>query len=431
MLNTAFQLYLVFLASWLLHLPARLPILGVLRMDLLLVCIIAALVSAGSSGETNREPTRTHRIILILMAYVVLAAPLVEWPGSVIKNGLPLLIKASVFYYFTRALCTTEQRLRKLLFVFVVCQAIRVIEPLYLHLTEDYWGSAASMADWEMMDRLSGAPSDVINPNGLAFVILTVIPFAHYLWTLRRWGSFAYALLLPALLYTLLLTASRSGIVGLAAVFGIIWLRSQRKVLLATVLAIVVTGAVPLMNAQQLDRVWSIVDSHTKNAATAQGRVEGWQREFAAAMRRPLFGHGLGTSVEVNFHFTGRDQPSHNLYVEVLEETGIIGLALVIWLIASVLTTVRHALRHLSESPAPSAFLTRLCMAVQAFTMMNVLFSFFSYGLTSYEWYFLAGLSTAISGLLQTNAVAQPKQMNAVRPVGSIAAPAPALGSRA
>ena len=117
----------------------------------------------------------------ILLVYAVVTIPLVEWPGSAIRNGIPELIKAVVFYYFTVAFVRTEADLQKLVFVFVACQLLRVLEPLYLNLTEDYWGSFASMDNWEYLDRLSGAPNDVVNPNGLAFIICTVLPFLYFL----------------------------------------------------------------------------------------------------------------------------------------------------------------------------------------------------------------------------------------------------------
>ena len=30
------------------------------------------------------------------------------------------------------------------------------------------------------MERLSGAPYDIVNPNGLAFIIVSVLPFYYY-----------------------------------------------------------------------------------------------------------------------------------------------------------------------------------------------------------------------------------------------------------
>ena len=168
----------VFVSSWFLHLGTRLPVLGLIRFDLILVGVLSYLaLSTGRGGTTGR--TSTDSLLRILIAYSVLTIPFVEWPGSVINTGISNFIKGIVFYYFTIAFVRTEKDLKKLVLVFVACQLWRILEPLYLHVTEGYWGSGASMANWEHLDRLSGAPSDVVNPNGLAFIICTVLPFLY------------------------------------------------------------------------------------------------------------------------------------------------------------------------------------------------------------------------------------------------------------
>ncbi|MGH9196335.1 MAG: O-antigen ligase family protein, partial [Acidimicrobiia bacterium] len=329
----AFKLYLLFMVSWFLHLPERAPVLALFRLDLVLVVIVAVLIGAGRGSDVEHFDSRIKRLILLLIAYAIITVPFVQWPGTVVKSGLPELLKALVFYYFTARLTTSERRLSQLLFVFVSCQAFRVLEPLYLHVTQGYWGSVAYMEGGKFLDRLSGAPSDVVNPNGLAVVILCIIPFVHYLWTRTRVGALAYLVLLSLLLYALVLTGSRSGLLGLATTFLALWLQSRRKLLLATVAAVVVVTVVPRLPPDLVDRYASIFDSDTKNAATAEGRLEGAKADFAVAMRRPLLGHGLGTTTEANFHFNGYAQPSHNLYLEVLEELGFVGLLIFVLLL--------------------------------------------------------------------------------------------------
>ena len=44
----------------------------------------------------------------------------------------------------------------------------------------------------------------------------------------------------------------------------------------------------------------------------------------------------------------------------------------------------------------PDPYLVRLVDAMQTWLLMNTLFSFASYGLSSYEWYLFAGLSVVV-----------------------------------
>jgi O-Antigen ligase len=396
----AFWLYLVYIISWFLHLTARVPALGAFRFDLCLVVAIAVLAVA--KGRVSDSPTRRSPIswaLFALTVYCVVTLPFVYWPGSVIKFGFEAYIKAVVFFFFMVQLVTTERRLRLLLLVFLLCQSFRILEPVYLHLTTGYWGDAASMADWERMDRLAGSPYDVVNSNGLAFIVLTVICFAHYLWTGNWLGRIAYALLLPLSLYALVLTGSRSGMIGLGIVFATVWSKSRHKALLAALMVAVVVWSLPRLSGDLADRYKSVFDPTAKNAVTAQGRLEGVVTSFRVALRRPIFGHGLGTSREALANFAGIDQPAHDLYAEVAIELGFVGLGVFLVFLWSVGTDLW---RHSREwgGPGISPLVLRTGNALQVFMVMNVIFSLASYGLTSYEWYFLAGLTEILTRLV-------------------------------
>ena len=406
----AFWLYLCFVVSWFLHLGTRVPPLGAIRFDLLLVLVIGVLAFATRSSSKRSQPlSATSWALIALTAYCVVTIPLVQWPGSVIRYGLEAYVKAVVFFFFTVRLVTTERRLRWLLLVFVACQSFRVLEPLYLHVTTGYWGDSASMeGGQEFMDRLAGAPGDIINPNGLAFVILTVICFAHYLWTSRWLGRIVYAVLVPLLLYALVLTGSRSGVLTLGIVFVAVWLKSRRRALLAIAAIAAIAWAVPRLSSDLSDRYRSIFDTATKNSATAQGRIEGVKANLQVVLRRPLFGHGLGTSREANGNFGATDQLAHNLYAEVAQELGFLGLGVFLVFLWSVGRDLWTHQRHWRVAPgAPTV--ARVGDAVQVFMVMNLVFSFASYGLTRYEWYLLAGLTDVLTRLANQSAQVGPE----------------------
>jgi O-antigen ligase len=109
-------------------------------------------------------------------------------------------------------------------------------------------------------------------------------------------------------------------------------------------------------------------------------------------MRRPLFGHGLGTSREANSNFGVHDQPSHNLYVEILEELGYCGLLVFLAFMATLIAGVWRAAVLLRNTAGAPAVLHRLVPALFVWLGMNLFFSWASFGLSGYEWYFTAGL---------------------------------------
>ena len=393
------NLYLVFVISWFLHVGTRVPVLGALRIDLILVVVLAVL--AGAVRARNRGPaTTTDKCLRVLILYSILAIPFVEWPGSVIHSGIPDFIKAVVFYYFTVAFVTSEKDLRKFIIVFLACQLFRVMEPLYLHVTEGYWGSGASVGYWQWMARLAGAPSDVVNPNGLAFIICTVLPFLYFLSGLSWFGRLAFVCFTPLCLYALALTGSRTGFLALIAIFIAIVVKSKRRLIIGTAGVLLVVISFPFLNADLQDRYLSLFGEGQKNLATAEGRISGVVVNFEVALRRPIFGHGLGTSREANGNFGQEDKPAHNLYAEVAQELGFVGLIIFIVFLKSIYTGF-SACRRAYDNANMNTFSGRVVDAMQVFLWMNLLFSLASYGLNSYEWYLLGGFSVVMKRLVE------------------------------
>ena len=401
--NNLFKLYCFFVVSWFLHLPARFSVLGLIRFDLILVTIIILGIFLRKNEQAGKpQPFPIKVTLTVLIVYTLLATPFAQWPGSVVKNGIPNFIKAVVFFYFTVEIVRTEKELKYFLLVFISCQTFRVLEPLYLHAAHGYWGSMAYM-DGAYMDRLAGAPSDVINPNGLAFVICTILPFLYFL--ARSMPGHLKLLILalyPSLGYALLLTASRSGLLALVIILIAVFLRSRKKVAMAIVLATVAVFTVANMTGLQKERYLSLGKKDVRGAATASGRIEGIITNFEVGLNKPIVGHGLGTSRELNFNLSGVPQPAHNLYAEIFQEIGILGLLVFLfflWLLFSNLRTLTH-ITVVGEDDKDN-FLQNVVLAVETWFYMNLLFSLASYGLSSYEWYLTAGLIVVLQCLTQ------------------------------
>ncbi len=393
-----YKLYLLFIISFFLRLSDRLPFLGYIRFDLILIFLISALLLRSKPSNDNvLKESNANVVLKILMIYIVISLPFVEWKGSVISYGIPNFIKAVIFFYFTSSLITTEERLKKFLLVFIVCQSFRILEPLYLHIANGYWGAVTYMGADEMMDRLSGAPHDIVNPNGLAFVITSVIPFFHYT-SLSSSMKFKiiYLCILPLFLYTLVLTASRTGFLALGMIVINLILRSKKKLLL--ILITLISAIIVFLNLSdiQRDRYLSIYRKDVRGSSTAHGRLAGDIKDFQVAMEHPLFGHGLGTSIEANYHATGEAAPSHFLYTEILQELGFIGLIIYLFYLKSIISNFHWALKMIKGKMRHGSYLLNINNAMLVWLWMNILYSFASYGLSSYEWYLFGGLSLTI-----------------------------------
>lgn len=403
MTDIAFKIYILFMISFFLRLPARFPVLGVIRFDLLLVGLVFLALMVYGNLKREKDLSDTPKLLMILVVYILISLPFVRWPGSVLRTGIPNFIKAAIFYYYTFALIDSERRLKLFVSVFIICQSLRILEPLYLNQMYGYWGSDTYIAGGESMERLAGSPYDVINANGLAFVIASVIPFYHYLCLSSSFRMrVLYFVLLPLFIYALILTASRTGLLALGIVlFGILY-KSKRKIFLSAVVGLSAVVLFSNLNDLQKERYLSITREDTRFSGTAKGRTEGVFDSFEAALERPVLGHGLGTSREAQANILGTDQIAHNLYVEVMIELGIVGLVIYLLFVKSVIINFRTALTKIKETMGEKSYLMRVTNAMIVWLIMNILFSFASHGLSSYEWYLFAGLSVVVIRLSET-----------------------------
>lgn len=408
--NAIFALYCFFVLDYFARLAARFPVWGMLRPTLILVALLAfaAFLHVDKFRGVMREPT--VRILLFFLLYLLLSFPLVEWPGSIIRHNLPEFVKAAVFLFFTAFFVDTDRRLKVFLALFVGLQFLRVLEPLYLNVTTGYLSGGYYIGGGEFAGRLSGARADVINPNGLAFVIATTLAYAHFVlwWSPSKALKLVYLLYVPAALYALVLTGSRGGFLAALVVVGMMFWYSRHKAVFLVVALVVAFGAWSQLDDTQRERYSSLIDSESSQHGTVDGRLEGIKEEFRLGLNRPIFGHGLGTTPEVKVNFgSGRKQAAHNLYAEALIETGIIGFLIFMAFLLScykLLAANMKRFRELgSDYASPSNFHFRLNLALITVFWMYVFYSYNYFGLSQEYWYLFAGLCVAFSRSIQRN----------------------------
>jgi O-antigen ligase len=157
------------------------------------------------------------------------------------------------------------------------------------------------------------------------------------------------------------------------------------------------------MTDLQRERYVSIFSHQAKGAQTAEDRINGVFADLQVSLRRPFFGHGLGTSREANANFQGHgDQLSHDLYTETAEELGYIGLVLLLALIWSFLRACWTAQQVVSATPTTDErvkFLHNVAVSLVVVVAVDLFFSFAAYGLSEPYWYFLGGLSVVTARL--------------------------------
>ncbi len=172
------------------------------------------------------------------------------------------------------------------------------------------------------------------HPNILAFYL--VLGFTFYFYVLKSgflsskpWLLFLIKLLMIDMLVLLVATKTRNAWIAAYAGFIIYGLLKDLKVLALLV------GIVPLLMlipdvAHRVNDVWGHSEGSSYHGVNSLAwRLELWKSAWVKILDRPFQGYGLASfqpSTEIFFP-SAKDMHAHNSYVEVLFETGIIGLS--------------------------------------------------------------------------------------------------------
>jgi len=175
------------------------------------------------------------------------------------------------------------------------------------------------------------------DPHMLAFFLGLISFFSLVFFFFLKKRRFLWFLIFCFFSLILVLTFSRGGYLGFLAGFSIVILFSWSKIaaedrsflkrgaVLFLLLAILFGGAA-------LGRFYS---SFNLNEGSNSGRLLIWQESFDFFLKNPFLGSGLGNySLSLDPYVDYRNPiTSHNLYLDILAETGIFGLSAWLWFI--------------------------------------------------------------------------------------------------
>lgn len=215
--------------------------------------------------------------------------------------------------------------------------------------------------------------ASVIDPNfsGFIFVLLFSLAASLYLYSAKKLPYFLVAI---GSFVALILTFSRSSYLAFIAAIIVIGIAKSRKLLLGTLLALLlIFTIIPQVRTR-------IVGALTLDE-TAQARIESWQNAFVVIGDNPFFGVGFNTyrftQERYNFFATDNPEGGHSgggvdsSLLLVTATTGVIGLALFIFFLGSIIKVVS---RNVSSDPLRLATLASVAALLVHSIFVNSLF---------------------------------------------------------
>jgi putative inorganic carbon (hco3(-)) transporter len=274
---------------------------------------------------------------------MVVGIPFSFWPGGSFRDFTEIYVKLFVIVVLMIDTLNRAERIDRFTSLIVVCSAFVATHSLFdymrgIHLIEG--------------GRLAGAVGGILgNPNDLALNMVVFLPFA--LAAAFKPGPaprrVMAALCTVVMMTTTVLTKSRGGFLGLAAMLVMLVISSVRVRPAVGVAAVVaVLAAVPLAPASFWERMVSIFDEERDTTGSRQARLDLLKEGVRVFAANPVLGVGLGQFI--NFDPTSRKgawNVTHNVTLQVAAELGIVGLIPFCFLIVRAAAGVRAARKAL------------------------------------------------------------------------------------
>jgi O-antigen ligase len=242
-----------------------------------------------------------------------------EWREYMVMPGLLFLSAAAV-----------ENRRQMTILIVLMCLGA-------LALDKSYWSTVSDRDFTQYSDDLRDPGAmGYAGANGLAafeaqFATFILALAAYEKRGLFRWSYYAVSV---ASVLCLMYSLSRGGYAAVIVGFLFLGVFKQRKLLpLLLVFGLAWTALVP-------KAVQDRVDMTTKNGEldkSSEIRIGLWQDAMQVFQSNPLFGTGMNTYEYMGR--VGRYKDTHNYFVKVLVETGIIGLLFFLFLIGGFFWT--------------------------------------------------------------------------------------------
>ena len=301
----------------------------------------------------------------------------------VVENWFKIL----VFYVLLVTSVYDEKGLKRIMTGFLAVMAIYL-----LHSLREYIGGRYT---YRMgIARMIGVDTSLGDPNSFGASIVFALPFATAFWRANvggRRGKLALIGYVGLSVLCVLLTGSRSSLLGVAVWTGLLILRGQRKWLYAFGLmaaAPLVFVALPESLQTRFETIVNPDVGPANAMESGEGRIEGFLTGFELWAANPATGVGPGAWRPA----TRSTIESHNLYGQLVGETGTLGavtfLAILIGFRSSFrrMNTVRKAVPEWEND-----FVFQVAAAVGTGVFLMLFMGNFGHNLFRFSWLWYGG----------------------------------------
>jgi O-antigen ligase len=392
----------IFIITWFLQINSRVAILGAVRFEFVLGAILAAFAIPRYLEKSNPATVKLKRTAYLYLSVLLFYTLYSQAPEISLQTFEDRILKFSMIYFFIAAFVRESNDLLWILAAMLLA---------WLKLGQEaFTGWASGSLVWENQGvmRLHGSIPLLEHPNSLAGFAVGCLPFSYYLYPLAQRRAVKLVLLAIATfsLVTILFTASRTGYV--ATLFVVIFILRERKTSYAKtvgLLFVLLIGAALVVPSDYVERFQSIFTMREREGQSSARRLEIIDDAISVYAAYPM-GVGVAAFPEVRGRMFGRFQDTHNLYLQVLTNSGPLGLLIFlnfVWITLQSFNKVIHGCEGLPSRKNSGAlgWMPAIARAFKLYVLIRLVLGIF--GMDQYEiyWWIAAGVAFSQLGILQ------------------------------
>jgi probable O-glycosylation ligase (exosortase A-associated) len=334
--------------SWIGYMnPHRLTWSFAYTMPFAMMIALATLIGLLFTRERKPLPKTIETYLLLALWALFVVSTLSAYNPTDAWNQLDKVSKILLITFVTMLLFQDAYKLKLLIYVMALSIG-------FFGLKGGIWAIGTGGGN-----SVLGPPDSFIAGNTeIGLALNMVIPLLVLLirFEERQWVKIGLRATLFFSIPAVIFTYSRGAVLGLGVVLTLMFVKSKAKFFILPLAIIVAIFGKSMVPEQWLARMGTIQTYEQDRSANM--RLNSWYVAYSLGMDNPFIGAGFRPfSPAIYMRYSpdeklNEQQDAHSIYLQVLAEHGVTGLALYVGLIASVLISLRRIRRRARSDPA-------------------------------------------------------------------------------
>ncbi len=373
------------------------PSLNALHPERLMAIFLMVALIINIKLRRNKLVIIEHKLLYYLGFFILamtISIPTSYWKSQSFDMLIDFL-KMLIYILLILNIVKSEKRLKIFLWEYLLLVGYMAVSSAIAYKT-------GNVMEAQGIIRAQGLAGQ--DPNSLAVTLCLALPF-HFLLLRKEKNIFLKGLslfIVAISIYTMVLTGSRGGFIGLISVTLLCWWVLPKRGVRLFILAAAAFIVISIMPAQYQERYATIF--RKQRDASSEERIKVWNKGLHMFYDHPFTGVGTGAFGTANAegYSVGRKSylKPHNLYIQCAAELGLIGMITFALYIGHLLAYQKRYRRVIIDKFKNKDWLWGCLMAMTVSIITLMITGMFGHSLYRSNWYYYGGLTVTIGMIL-------------------------------